>query len=108
MLSDEYHAPKEVGGHVRIYRKNDIRTKMKLKGLQPFDYHRAHALHSPYWWLKCAVGPKNDSNRLVRLYLRFLTWDIVKQPRITKYLEKILQPVLGKSAIVYGQKKEFL
>ena len=48
MLSDEYHAPKEVGGHVRIYRKNDIRTKMKLKGLQPFDYHRAHALHSPH------------------------------------------------------------
>jgi len=58
--------------------------------------------------LKCAVGPKNDSNRLVRLYLRFLTWDIVKQPRITKYLETVLQPVLGKSAIVYGQKKEFL
>ena len=108
MLSDEYHAPKEVGGHVRIYRKNDIQSKMKLKGLHPFDYHRAHALHSPYWWLKCAVGPKNDSNRLVRLYLRFLTWDIVKQPRITKYLEKVLQPVLGKSAIVYGQKRNFV
>ena len=107
LLSDEYHAPKEVGGHVRIYKKNEIKKKMRLKGLCPFDYHRAHALHSPYWWLKCAVGPKNDSNRFVKLYLRFLTWDIVKQPRVTRYAEKLLQPLLGKSAIVYAQKTEF-
>jgi len=103
-LSDEYHAPKEVGGHVRIYKKSELEAKMESNGLQPIDYHRAHALHSPYWWLKCAVGPKNNEHPLVRTYLRFLTWDIVKQPWITRILEKLLQPVLGKSAIIYAQK----
>ena len=77
---------------------------MAGKGLEPIDYHRAHALHSPYWWLKCFVGPKNNDHRLVKTYLRFLTWDIVKQPLITRLMEKILQPLLGKSAIIYAHK----
>ncbi len=103
-ISDEYHAPIEVGGHVRIYKKRELETKITAAGLVPIDFHRAHALHSPYWWLKCAVGTKNDRNRLVNAYLRFLTWDIVKQPALTRFAEKILQPVLGKSAIIYAQK----
>ena len=103
-ISDEYHAPIEVGGHVRIYRKRELEAKISSAGLVPIDFHRSHALHSPYWWLKCAVGTKNDQNRLVKAYLRFLTWDIVKQPTSTRLAEKILQPVLGKSAIIYAQK----
>ncbi|MBG01323.1 MAG: SAM-dependent methyltransferase [Acidimicrobiaceae bacterium] len=103
-LSDQYHAPAEVGGHVRIYRKRELETKIHDAGMEPVDYHRAHALHSPYWWLKCAVGPKNNENRFVKAYLRFLTWDIVKQPIVTRFAEKILQPVLGKSTIIYAQK----
>ena len=103
-LSEEYHAPIEVGGHVRIYKKRELEAKISAVGLAPIDFHRAHALHSPYWWLKCAVGTKNDQNRLVKAYLRLLTWDIVKQPRSTRLAEKMLQPVLGKSAIIYAQK----
>jgi SAM-dependent methyltransferase len=103
-LSDSYHAPIEVGGHVRIYTRKKLESKMRTARMQPIDYHRAHALHSPYWWLKCAVGTKNDQNKLVKAYLKFLTWDIVKQPLFTRSVEKILQPVLGKSAIIYAQK----
>ena len=103
-LSDEYHAPIEVGGHVRIYKKRELETKISAAGLVPMDFHRAHALHSPYWWIKCVVGTKNDQNRLVKAYLRFLTWDIVKQPASTRFAEKILQPLLGKSVIIYAQK----
>ena len=103
-LSDEYHAPIEVGGHVRIYKKRELETKISAAGLVPIDFHRAHALHSPYWWIKCVVGTKNDQNRLVKAYLRFLTWDIVKQPASTRFAEKILQPLLGKSVIIYAQK----
>ena len=103
-ISDEYHAPIEVGGHVRIYRKRELEAKISAAGLVPIDFHRSHALHSPYWWLKCAVGTKNDKNRLVKAYLRLLTWDIVKQPKSTRLAEKMLQPVLGKSAIIYAQK----
>ncbi len=103
-LSDDYHAPAEVGGHVRIYTKAELAVKMELAGLEPVDYHRAHALHSPYWWLKCAVGTKNDDNPLVRAYLKFLTWDIVEQPAVTRVAERVLSPVLGKSAILYARK----
>ena len=55
-LSDEYHAPKAEGGHVRIYTATELRAKLRAAGLDVTGDHRAHALHSPYWWLKCAVG----------------------------------------------------
>ena len=62
MLSDEYHAPKSVGGHVRIYSATELKAKLRSAGLEVIDSHHAHALHSPYWWLKCAVGPRNNDH----------------------------------------------
>ncbi len=103
-LSDEYHAPFVVGGHVRIYTEDELRGKMRAAGLEPGPSHHAHALHSPYWWLKCAVGPTNDENPLVKAYLRLLTWDITKQPLVLQVAEKLLQPLMGKSLIVYARK----
>lgn len=103
-LSDEYHAPKSPGGHVRIYSRTELRAKLVAAGLDVTGHHRAHALHSPYWWLKCAVGPTDDDHPLVAKYRRFLEWDIVEQPRSTRVAEKVLSPVLGKSAVVYATK----
>ncbi|MDH3752581.1 MAG: class I SAM-dependent methyltransferase [Acidimicrobiia bacterium] len=103
-LSDEYYAPKSEGGHVRIYRKSDLQERMTDAGLEPFSSHRAHSLHSPYWWLRCAVGPTNDEQRFVKLYNRFLTWDIMKTPTSTRVADKILNPVLGKSLVQYARK----
>ena len=104
MLSDEYHAPKSPGGHVRIYSATELKAKLRAAGLDVFSSHRAHALHSPYWWLKCAVGPRNDSHPLVEKYRRFLEWDITEQPKATAVAERLLSPVLGKSYIVYSRK----
>ena len=56
-LSDEYHANE--GGHIRIYRADELRDKVLAHGLRLTHTHHAHALHSPYWWLKCAVGTEN-------------------------------------------------
>ena len=103
-LSDEYHAPFVEGGHVRIYRQADVRRLLVGAGLRPGPAHRAHALHSPYWWLRCAVGPGNDGNALVRAYHRLLVWDIVSAPFVTRAAERALQPVLGKSLVVYARK----
>ncbi len=103
-LSDEYHAPKSVGGHVRIYAKTELRAKLLAAGLTVNGYHRAHALHSPYWWLKCAVGPSNNDHPAVTKYRQFLEWDIIKQPRSTRIAERLLSPVLGKSSVFYGTK----
>jgi SAM-dependent methyltransferase len=104
MLSDEYHAPKSAGGHVRIYTATELRAKLRSAGLEVTGSHKAHALHSPYWWLKCAVGPRNDDHPLVRRYRKLLEWEIVKQPTAMKLLERGLAPVLGKSWIVYARK----
>ncbi len=104
MLSDEYHAPKSPGGHVRIYSKTELAAKLRSSGLDLCGTHRAHALHSPYWWLKCAVGPANDDHPLVARYRAFLEWDIVEQPTSTRLADRILSPVLGKSIVFYGHK----
>lgn len=104
-LSDDYHAPKSPGGHVRIYSRTELRAKLAAAGLRVDGYHRAHALHSPYWWLKCAVGPSNNDHPAVATYRRFLEWDIVAGPRSTKLAEKVLSPVLGKSSVFYATKR---
>ena len=103
-LSDEYHAPFVEGGHVRIFTEASLRRRFRDAGLEPGAVHHAHALHSPYWWLKCAVGPTNDDNPLVQAYLKLLTWDIMKAPKLTRWTEKALNPVLGKSLVLYARK----
>jgi len=103
-ITDEYYAPKSVGGHVRIYTEAEMRRKMRGAGLRPRGAHHAHALHSAYWWLKCAVGIPNDDHFLVKPYNRLLVWDIAKKPFITRTAERLLNPVLGKSLVVYAQK----
>ena len=104
MLSDEYHAPKSVGGHVRIYSATELKAKLRSAELEVTDSHHAHALHSPYWWLKCAVGPRNNDHSLVKKYREFLEWDIMTQPRSMQVAERALSPLMGKSFVVYSRK----
>jgi SAM-dependent methyltransferase len=104
-LSDEYHAPKAEGGHVRIYSEAELKAKLRTAGLQVVGSHHAHALHSPYWWLKCAVGPRREDSSVVNAYRRFLEWDIMEQPTVTKVADRVLSPVLGKSIVFYGVKQ---
>ena len=104
MLSDEYHAPKSVGGHVRIYSATELKAKLRTAGLRVVGSHRSHALHSPYWWLKCAIGPRNDDHPLVTRYRRLLEWEIVEQPAALRVVERLGAPLLGKSYVVYGVK----
>jgi SAM-dependent methyltransferase len=106
MLSDQYHAPAAVGGHVRIYSATELKAKLRGAGLAVTGSHHAHALHTPYWWLKCAVGVQRDDNRMVNAYRRMLEWEITKQPRGMKVVERAASPVLGKSYIVYARKHE--
>lgn len=104
-LSAEYHSPLAEGGHVRIYTERELRHRMATAGFTPFDSHRAHALHAPYWWLKCVISPTNTTNPLVAAYHKLLVWDIEKAPALTRKTEAALNPVLGKSMVVYGRKE---
>jgi SAM-dependent methyltransferase len=101
-LSDEYHANE--GGHVRIYRSEELANGLERNGLRPRRAHYAHALHSPYWWLKCASGVRDSDAPLPKLYHRLLVWQIEKQPRALEVLERALNPWLGKSLVIYADK----
>jgi SAM-dependent methyltransferase len=101
-LSDEYHDIP--GGHVRIYRRSTLERRLGSTGLVPTGFHHAHGLHSPYWWLRCLVGPSNDTHPAVAAYHKVLVWDIVKAPRVTRGAERVLSPLIGKSLVVYLNK----
>ena len=101
-LSDEYHANE--GGHIRIYKANELRAKLENAGLEFLHKHHAHALHSPYWWLKCAVGVENDQHPAVKAYHQLLVWDMMKAPAATRLAEKALDPLIGKSVALYFRK----
>jgi SAM-dependent methyltransferase len=101
-LSREYH---EVpGGHVRIFTRAELTAKLTAAGLEPTGGHHAHGLHAPYWWLKCAVGVHDDAHPAVRGYHRVLVWDIMRQPALTRAAETVLNPLIGKSLVLYARK----
>jgi SAM-dependent methyltransferase len=101
-LSDAYHRVE--GGHVRIYTRGQLVRTLEATGLVPYGHDHVHGLHAPYWWLKCAVGVDREEHPLVRAYHRLLVWDIVRRPSATRLAERILDPVIGKSLVVYLQK----
>jgi len=98
-LSDEYHSVP--GGHVRIYRRAELVNRLEGTGLRAVGHHHAHGLHAPYWWLKCLVGTTNDTHPAVSAYHRLLVWDIEKAPMVTRCTERLLNPLVGKSLVVY-------
>ena len=99
VLSDEYHDVP--GGHMRIYRRSVLEQRLSSAGLTPVGTHHAHALHSPYWWLRCLVGSANDTNPAVAAYHRVLVWDIEKAPPSRGTADRVLSPLIGKSLVVY-------
>ncbi|TML38939.1 MAG: class I SAM-dependent methyltransferase [Actinobacteria bacterium] len=101
-LSDAYHSVE--GGHVRIYRRSTVISRLQGVGLRVMGWHHAHALHTPYWWLRCAVGVDRADHPLVRAYHRLLVWDITAATPVTRVPERLLNPYLGKSLVVYAEK----
>jgi SAM-dependent methyltransferase len=98
-LSQEYHEVE--GGHVRIYRRRALEALLTEAGLRLLGRTYRHGLHSPYWWLRCAVGVAREDHRLVSWYHRFLVWDIVRRPLLTRALDALLNPLIGKSLVLY-------
>lgn len=98
-LSDAYHEVK--GGHIRIFKARDLSDAIQALGMQPTARHWAHALHVPYWWLKCLFWGREPEHFLVRQYHRLLVWDLMQKPWLTRTLDRFFNPILGKSIVMY-------
>ncbi len=101
-LADGYKYEK--GGHIRIFKESPLKLEVQRLGFKFIKKHYAHGIHSPYWWLKCIKWEKRDTWLPVRLYHRLLVWDIMKSPRLTRSLDKLLTPIIGKSVVLYFKK----
>jgi len=102
-LSHDYH--KVNNGHIRIYKKKELLALLKTAGLKKWALHFAHSFHTPFWWLKCLVGPERTDSSLVNLYHRFLVWCIMKRNKSARLVEHMLNPLLGKSLVLYLRKE---
>lgn len=103
-LSREYHQVE--GGHIRIFSSHVLHRQIMARG---FDFrlrHWAHALHVPYWWLRCLFWSKGSDFAPVRWYHRLLVWDLLQRPRLTRLLDALLNPIMGKSVVLYFIKEQ--
>ncbi|MEO0606934.1 MAG: class I SAM-dependent methyltransferase [Pseudomonadota bacterium] len=91
----------EPGGHIRIFDEVDLKVSIERHGFKLARRHHAHGIHVPYWWLKCAFWTRKDDHPWVKAYHRLLVWDLMKKPWLTRGLDALLSPVMGKSLVLY-------
>jgi ubiquinone/menaquinone biosynthesis C-methylase UbiE len=101
-ISDDYH--NTPGGHIRIYREQQILDLLKGFKLEVYAIRYKHALHSIYWWSKGIWGLKNEKAFVPSTYYKFLVWDIYTGHKYTKWLENGLNRVFPKSTAIYSHK----
>ena len=101
-LSEEYQ--NQPGGHLRIFNQNSLVNEIEDKGFKFLSSERFHSIHSPYWWLRCFFWNSQDTNFLVKLYKKLLERHILKKPILLNQIDKLLNPILGKSFSMYFEK----
>lgn len=102
-LDKNYSHP---GGHIRIFRAFEVRDLLEAFGLKIMGSHRRHSLHSPYWFLRCLFGLDRETALLPRAYNRFLCWVENNSSPPFKLLERLLDPLFGKSLVFYALKED--
>ncbi len=102
LLSADYAA---TVGHLRIFRGDELVRAIEAQGMHCIAEHREHGWHSPWWWLQALLWRRRERSKLVRLYQRFLDWDLFQAPAWLRRLELWLNPLLGKSRVFYFHHK---
>ena len=97
VLGAEQCVSRVPGGHLRIFRTSQLKTAVTNLHMRFLSRHWAHSLHVPYWWLRCAFWQRGEQTPIVARYHRLLVWDLMQKPWITRTLERVLNPLLGKS-----------
>ena len=98
---------------ITLHRPSNVDEKTILKelideikdcGFRFLSSERFHSIHSPYWWLRCFFWNNQDSNTLVKFYKKILERHILKKPVLLNLLDRLFNPLLGKSFSMYFEK----
>lgn len=101
-LSKDYQ--NQPGGHLRIFSQLGLVSEIKDAGFKFLSSEKFHSIHTPYWWLRCFFWNSQDSNPLVKLYKKMLERHILKKPFFLNLIDRILNPLMGKSFSMYFEK----
>jgi SAM-dependent methyltransferase len=88
------------GGHIRIFRPWELARALGSAGVRVEGASFAHALHSPYWALRAALGLHDEKRLPTRAYRRFLMRASLSPLWIR--VERALDWVFPKSVVLYG------
>jgi SAM-dependent methyltransferase len=102
-LDSNYHDVP--GGHVRIFKRPDLEARLVRSGLTLRGRDHQHGLHSPYWWIRCAGGVNNPDRFVATKYHNLLVKQITDNPRWLAAIDRVLNPLIGKSLIVYAERE---
>ncbi len=94
----------EATGHLRIFTRKELRRAIEHSGMSFVQEHRAHGLHGPFWWLQCLLWERREQSEAVAAYKRLLDWDLFQAPRLTRTLDRWMNPITGKSVVMYFSK----
>ncbi|MDC0573525.1 class I SAM-dependent methyltransferase [Luminiphilus sp.] len=103
-LSEGYRT--SPGGHIRIFDATHLRREVQRYGFLYRGRGSAHALHVPYWWLKCIYWRRDHEPWILRMYHKLLVWDLMRRPWLTRVVDAVLNPLMGKSVVMYFSKPE--
>ena len=92
------------GGHIRIFDATHLRREVQRYGFLYRGRGSAHALHVPYWWLKCIYWRRDHEPWILRIYHKLLVWDLMRRPWLTRVVDAVLNPLMGKSVVMYFSK----
>ena len=103
LLSEAYQ--NQPGGHLRIFKKNELIKEVTEHNFSFESSQRFHSIHSAYWWLRCLFWKSQESNIVIKGYKKILERHILKKPFFLDLIDRIFNPILGKSIAFYFVKK---
>ena len=103
LLSEAYQ--NQPGGHLRIFKKNELIREIAEHNFSFESSQRFHSIHSAYWWLRCLFWKSQESNIIIKGYKKILERHILKKPFFLDLIDRIFNPILGKSIAFYFVKK---
>ncbi len=97
----------QVGGHVRIYERQEIIALLRGSGLEPYAVRYRHSLETLYWLGHVAFWSEwGKQGPITGAFRRALDSSRARKSRIVTLLDDIGNRILPKSIVVYSRKPE--